>query len=67
MRHNIEAALNYLNGDAEKGALSEMQAAVNLWNDAARVERVQRSLSPAQMTALSDMPGGAGHPAGHPR
>ncbi|WP_372617587.1 hypothetical protein [Falsiroseomonas sp.] len=57
IRHNINAAMNYLNGDAERGALSEMQAAVNMWNDEARVERVQRSLTPAQATALRGMPG----------
>ena len=37
-RKNIEAALNYLNGNSEAGALAEMEAAANMWNDEARVD-----------------------------
>lgn len=59
IRKNIEAAMGYLAGNPEAGALAEMEAAANMWNDEARVERVQRSLTPAQMTALANMPGAA--------
>ena len=49
---NVDAAINYLHGNNVAAALSEMRAAVHLWNDEARVEAVQRSLTPAQMDAL---------------
>ena len=50
---NVEAAIDYLHGRNAHGALLEMQVAVHLWNDEARVERVQRSLTPAQMKELN--------------
>jgi hypothetical protein len=57
--HNRDAALAALNGDVARSALEEMQAAANLWNDEARIDRVQRSLTPAQATALRGMDGAA--------
>jgi hypothetical protein len=50
---NVEAAIDYLHGRNAHAALLEMQVAVHLWNDEARVERVQRSLTPAQMKELN--------------
>ena len=54
-RKNVAAALNYLQGNNVEAALLEMQAAVNYWNDEARVEAVQRSLTPAQMKQLEEL------------
>jgi len=56
-RRNTAAAMAYLSGNAAEGALNEMQAAVVLWNDTARIERVQRTLTPAQLAAMDEIPG----------
>ena len=54
-RLNVEAAINYLHGNNAEAALAELKAAVNYWNDNARVQAVQRSLSPAQMLELDEL------------
>ena len=51
-RYNIDAAINYLHGNHVAAALSEMKAAVNYSNDEGRVERIQRSLTPAELDQL---------------
>ncbi len=50
--YNIDAAVNYLHGNHVAAALSEMKAAVNYSNDEGRVERIQRSLTPAELDQL---------------
>jgi hypothetical protein len=55
--YNFNAAVNYLNGRNAQAALQEMQAAVNYWDDEARVEQVQRSLTPQQLRELHRLPG----------
>lgn len=55
---NVNAAINYLNGNAVAGALDEMKAAVIWWNNEARVEAAQRNLSPAQMAELHNLHAG---------
>lgn len=57
---DFEAAVNYLAGNAEAGALAEMRASVRWYNDdEARIERAQRALSPEQITRLQTLPGAA--------
>ncbi|NJD11909.1 MAG: hypothetical protein FIB01_16190, partial [Gemmatimonadetes bacterium] len=51
--YNIDAAVNYLHGNHVAAALSEMKAAVNYSNDEGRVERIQRSLTPAELDQLN--------------
>ncbi len=53
-KNNVDAAINYLNGNAVEGALNELKAAVNWSNENARVEAVARSLTPAQWAALKE-------------
>ncbi|MGE4044189.1 MAG: hypothetical protein AB7F35_05010 [Acetobacteraceae bacterium] len=54
-RRNSAAAMAYLSGNAAEGALQEMAASVVLWNDTDRLERVQSSLTPAQMMQLQTL------------
>ncbi len=54
-RRNSAAASAYLSGNAAEGALQEMAASVVLWNDTERLERVQRTLTPAQMLELKTL------------
>lgn len=56
-RLNVEAALNYLNGNNVAGALADLKAAVNYSNEEARVEAIQRSLTPAQWSELNRLHG----------
>jgi DNA/RNA non-specific endonuclease len=51
---NVAAALAYLDGNHVAGALQEMKAAVNYSNDEGRVEKVQRSLTPAELGQLNE-------------
>jgi len=51
---NVSAALAYLDGNHVAGALQEMKAAVNYSNDEGRVEKVQRSLTPAELGQLNE-------------
>lgn len=55
---NVEAAINYLNGNNIAGALADLKAAVNYSNEEARVEKIQRSLSPADWGTLKALHGG---------
>ena len=55
--YNINAAINYLNGNNVEGALNELKAAVNYSNEEARVEAIQRSLTPAQWAELNALHG----------
>ncbi len=54
-RRNSAAAMAYVSGNPAEGALQEMAASVVLWNDTDRLERVQRTLTPAQMLELKTL------------
>ncbi|WP_159939019.1 hypothetical protein, partial [Caballeronia arationis] len=54
---NVDAAEAYLNGKDLDGALKELKAAVNWTNEEARVEAVQRSLTPARWAELRELHG----------
>lgn len=56
-KFNVDAAINYLNGNAIEGALNDLKAAVNYSNEEARVETIQRSLTPAQWAELKGLHG----------
>ena len=53
---NIDAAIAHLNGDEAKAAMLELKAAVNYSNENKRVEEVMRSLSPADLKKLRELP-----------
>lgn len=50
---NIDAAVNYLNGNRVAAAMAELKAAVNYSNDEGRAEKVKRSLSSAELDQLN--------------
>lgn len=52
-RLNINAALNYLNGNNVAAALAELKSTVNWSNDEGRAEKVLRSLTPTQLAELN--------------
>lgn len=49
---NISAALNYLAGNTVAAANAELKAAVYLWNDTGRSEKVLRALTPEHLDKL---------------
>lgn len=57
---NVQAALNYLDGNDIQGAMLELRAAVNYSNENARITAIQKSLRPERWAALEEAYGGAG-------
>lgn len=52
-QQNIAAALAYLAGDTVNAAKHELKAAVYLWNDTGRSEKVLRALTPEELDKLN--------------